>query len=65
MNDAIFRHVDPDEDQVAVFPARISGLGYNEGRGVNIRTTFRGCSIPDADIPRLIDALLTHLNGEG
>ena len=54
---SVFSFADVDGDRIAVFRADIPG----EGLGVNIRTDRNGCSLPDADIPRLITALQTVL----
>lgn len=61
MAGGLYSYTDPDGDKVAVFPANITGKGYDLGPGINIRTTFDGASIPDAEIPNLITALQRHL----
>lgn len=50
---ALFRYEDVDGDKLAVFDADIPGLG----KGVNIRTSYDGCSLPMGDVPALIKVL--------
>jgi hypothetical protein len=54
----LFKFTDVDGDKIAVFDASIPG----EGAGVNIRTTFDGCSLPDDEIPHLISALQHYMS---
>lgn len=65
MQDTIYHHTDPDNDRVGIFRAEIKGDGYDLGRGINIRTDPDGSSIPDAEIPELIQALQDHLREKG
>lgn len=58
----LFSHTDIDGDKLAVFTARISGQDYDLGMGLNIRTTFDGCSLPDAEIPNLVAALQNYMS---
>jgi len=57
----LFKYRDIDDDRLAVFDADIPG----KGRGVNIKTDTHGCSLPDADIPALVEALRAYLTERG
>ncbi|MFJ6215054.1 hypothetical protein ACIQGZ_17215 [Streptomyces sp. NPDC092296] len=56
-NAPLYDFKDIDGDGIAVFTAEIPGVG----KGVNIRTSKAGCSVPATEIPTLIAALNDRL----